>query len=270
MGRIFAKVARVGRLWPLNVATLILISGRVRSRFVSGTGAWPAPCRRHRRRGEQARSSPTCKSTSRFPKLKSCFARICRARSFSTGSRKRSSTCSRRSSTANSSSRISRTTRRDVIPDTFVNERDRTTRSASVTAATALSSSRRSMNAVRPWPNSARKSQDNAIVQYMRAKNVSQTVLVSPYQIEQYYARTTCASSSRTTKSRLAPLCYAKSQFPFHKAPGPTARKPPTTHRRKSRRRFSTSSIPAPTSRDLAKSYSEASNKDDGGANSAG
>src|SRR5579871_1634710 len=55
--------------------------------------------------------------------------------------------------------------------------------------------------------------QDNAIVQYMRSKYVSQTVLVSPYQIEQYYQQN-LRLFQQDEQIKISTIVLRKSQFP--------------------------------------------------------
>ena len=88
---------------------------------------------------------------------------------------------------------------------------------------------------------------DNAVVGYMRNKNVVQTVLVSPYQIEQYYQQN-LRLFQQDEQIKVSTIVLRKSLFPVPERRTPTASRSPTIRRRKSRRRFSTSSIPAPIS----------------------
>jgi peptidyl-prolyl cis-trans isomerase SurA len=54
---------------------------------------------------------------------------------------------------------------------------------------------------------------DNAIVQYMRTRNVAQTVLVSPYQIEQYYQQN-LRLFQQDEQIKISTIVLRKSQFP--------------------------------------------------------
>jgi len=86
--------------------------------------------------------------------------------------------------------------------------------------------------------------QDNAIVGYMRNKNVVQTVLVSPYQIEQYYQQN-LRLFQQDEQIKVGTIVLRKSLFRPKKR-ARTANRSPTIRRRKSPGKFSTSSTPAP------------------------
>src|ERR1700742_4547208 len=58
--------------------------------------------------------------------------------------------------------------------------------------------------------------QDNAIVGYMRNRNVVQTVLVSPYQIEQYYQQN-LRLFQQDEQIKVATIVLRKSLFPWQK-----------------------------------------------------
>ena len=58
--------------------------------------------------------------------------------------------------------------------------------------------------------------QDNAIVGYMRNKNVVQTVLVSPYQIEQYYQQN-LRLFQQDEQIKVSTIVLRKSLFPSQK-----------------------------------------------------
>ena len=105
--------------------------------------------------------------------------------------------------------------------------------------------------------------QDNAIVGYMRNKNVIQTVLVSPYQIEQYYQQN-MRLYQQDEKIKVRTIVLRKSLFPSQKtdADGKQVTYDPQEEIAKEiLYKLDTGSDFA----ELAKSYSEAGNKDDGG-----
>jgi parvulin-like peptidyl-prolyl isomerase len=105
--------------------------------------------------------------------------------------------------------------------------------------------------------------QNNAIVGYMRNKNVVQTVLVSPYQIEQYYQQN-LRLFQQDEKIKVGTIVLRKSLFPSQKtdASGKQITYDPQEEIAKEiLYKLDTGSDFA----ELAKSYSEASNKDDGG-----
>jgi parvulin-like peptidyl-prolyl isomerase len=105
--------------------------------------------------------------------------------------------------------------------------------------------------------------QDNAIVGYMRNKNVIQTVLVSPYQIEQYYQQN-LRLYQQDEKIKVRTIVLRKSLFPSQKtdADGKQVTYDPQEEIAKEiLYKLDTGSDFA----ELAKSYSEAGNKDDGG-----
>ncbi len=58
--------------------------------------------------------------------------------------------------------------------------------------------------------------QDTAIVQYMRSKNVPQTVLVSPYQIEQYYQQN-LRLFQQDSQIKVSTIVLRKALFPSQK-----------------------------------------------------
>jgi peptidyl-prolyl cis-trans isomerase SurA len=105
--------------------------------------------------------------------------------------------------------------------------------------------------------------QDNAIVGYMRNKNVVQTVLVSPYQIEQYYQEN-LRLFQQDEQIKVATIVLRKALFPSQKtdADGKQITYDPQQEIAKEiLYKLDTGSDFS----DLAKSYSEAGNKDDGG-----
>ena len=104
--------------------------------------------------------------------------------------------------------------------------------------------------------------QDNAIVGYMRNKNVVQTVLVSPYQIEQYYQQN-LRLFQQDEQIKVSTIVLRKSLFPSQKTvDGKQVTYDPQEEIAKEiLYKLDTGADFA----DLAKSYSEAGNKDDGG-----
>jgi len=105
--------------------------------------------------------------------------------------------------------------------------------------------------------------QDSAIVGYMRNKNVVQTVLVSPYQIEQYYQQN-LRLFQQDEQIKVATIVLRKALFPATKtdADGKQVTYDPQEEIAKE------ILYKLDTGTDfgeLAKSYSEAGNKDDGG-----
>ena len=104
---------------------------------------------------------------------------------------------------------------------------------------------------------------DNAIVQYMRQRNVAQTVLVSPYQIEQYYQQN-LRLFQQDEQIKISTIVLRKSQFPSTKTVDGKefSYDPQEQIAKEILYKLDTGADFA----DLAKAYSEASNKDDGGA----
>ena len=105
--------------------------------------------------------------------------------------------------------------------------------------------------------------QDNAIVGYMRNRNVVQTVLVSPYQIEQYYQQN-LRLFQQDEKIKVATIVLHKSLFPSQRT-GPDG-KPQTYDPQQAIANEIFYKIDTGSDfGELAKSYSEAGNKDEGG-----
>ena len=101
--------------------------------------------------------------------------------------------------------------------------------------------------------------QDNAIVGYMRNHNVVQTVLVSPYQIEEYYQQN-LRLFQQDSQIKVATIVLHKSLFPSTGTDG----KPYDPQQEIANEILYKLDTGSDFS-DLAKSYSEAGNKDDGG-----
>jgi peptidyl-prolyl cis-trans isomerase SurA len=105
--------------------------------------------------------------------------------------------------------------------------------------------------------------QDNAIIGYMRNKNVVQTVLISPYQIEQYYQQN-LRLFQQDEQVKVSTIVLRKSLFPSQKtdADGKQITYDPQEEIAKEiLYKLDTGADFA----DMARTYSEAGNKDDGG-----
>jgi peptidyl-prolyl cis-trans isomerase SurA len=104
--------------------------------------------------------------------------------------------------------------------------------------------------------------EDSAIVGYMRNKNVVQTVLVSPYQIEQYYQQN-LRLFQQDAQIKVSTIVLRKSLFPSQKTVDgqQVAYDPQEEISKEILYKLDTGADFA----DLARSYSEAGNKDDGG-----
>jgi len=105
--------------------------------------------------------------------------------------------------------------------------------------------------------------QDNAIVGYMRNKNVIQTVLVSPYQIEQYYQQN-LRLFQQDAQIKVATIVLRKSLFPAQKT-GPDGKQITYDPQQEVANEILYKLDTGSSFSDLAKAYSEAGNKDDGG-----
>jgi peptidyl-prolyl cis-trans isomerase SurA len=105
--------------------------------------------------------------------------------------------------------------------------------------------------------------QDNAIVGYMRNKNVVQTVLISPYQIEQYYQQN-LRLFQQDEQIKVSTIVLRKSLFPSQRTDKDghvVTYDPQEEIANEILYKLDTGEDFA----DLARSYSEAGNKDDGG-----
>jgi parvulin-like peptidyl-prolyl isomerase len=104
--------------------------------------------------------------------------------------------------------------------------------------------------------------QDNAIVGYMRNKNVVQSVLISPYQIEKYY-QDNLRLFQQDEQIQVATIVLHKSLFPSQKVVDgrQVTYDPQEEITKEILYKLDTGSDFA----ELAKAYSEAPNKDDGG-----
>ena len=105
--------------------------------------------------------------------------------------------------------------------------------------------------------------QDNAIVSYMRSKNITQTVLVSPYQIEQYYQQN-LRLFQQDEQIKVATIVLRKALFPSQKT-GPDGKQITYDPQLEIANEILYKLDTGADFGELAKSYSEASNKDDGG-----
>jgi len=148
------------------------------------------------------------------------------------------------------------------IPDTFVNERindlirdqyggDR------VAFIKTIYERGQTMQKVRE------EIQDNAIVGYMRNRNVVQTVLVSPYQIENYYQQN-LRLFQQDEQIKVATIVLHKALFPSQKT-GPDGKQISYDPQEEIANEILYKIDTGSDFGELAKSYSEAGNKDDGG-----
>src|SRR5476651_521143 len=105
--------------------------------------------------------------------------------------------------------------------------------------------------------------QDNAIVGFMRNKNVVQTVLVSPYQIEQYYQQN-LRLFQQDEQIRVATIVLHKALFPSQKT-GPDGKQITYDPQEEIATEILYKLDTGADFGELAKTYSESTNKDDGG-----
>lgn len=104
---------------------------------------------------------------------------------------------------------------------------------------------------------------DNAIVGYMRNKNVVQTVLISPYQIEQYYQQN-LRLFQQDEQIKVATIVLRKALFPSQKT-GPDGKQVTYDPQEEIAKEILYKLDTGSDFGELAKSYSEGSNKDEGG-----
>ncbi len=105
--------------------------------------------------------------------------------------------------------------------------------------------------------------QDNAIVGYMRNRNVVQTVLVSPYQIEEYYQQN-LRLFQQDEQIKVATIVLHKSLFPSQRT-GADGKQESYDPQEEIANELLYKIDTGSDFGELAKSYSEAGNKDDGG-----
>lgn len=105
--------------------------------------------------------------------------------------------------------------------------------------------------------------EDNAIVGYMRSRNVTQTIMVSPYQIEQYYQQN-LRLFQQEEQVKVATIVLAKAAFPSQKT-GPDGKQITYDPQEEIAKEILYKLDTGSDFSDLAKSYSAAPNKDDGG-----
>jgi peptidyl-prolyl cis-trans isomerase SurA len=104
---------------------------------------------------------------------------------------------------------------------------------------------------------------DNAIVGFMRNKNVVQTILVSPYQIEQYYQQN-LHLFMQDEQIRVATIVLRKALFPEHRI-GKNGKDEEYDPQQEIANEIIYKLDTGADFGELAKSYSEGSNKDQGG-----
>ena len=105
--------------------------------------------------------------------------------------------------------------------------------------------------------------QDNAIIGYMRNKNVVQTVLISPYQIEQYYQQN-LRLFQQDEQVKVSTIVLRKSLFPSQRT-NKDGHQETYDPQMELATDILTKLDTGTDFADMARSYSEAGNKDDGG-----
>ncbi len=105
---------------------------------------------------------------------------------------------------------------------------------------------------------------DNAVVGYMRNKNVVQTILVSPYQIEQYYQQN-LRLFVQDEQIRVRTIVLRKALFNSHRTDPKTGKDTEYDPQEAIAQEILYKLDTGADFADLAKNYSEGSNKDQGG-----
>jgi peptidyl-prolyl cis-trans isomerase SurA len=106
--------------------------------------------------------------------------------------------------------------------------------------------------------------QDNAIVSFMRNKNVVQTVLVSPYQIDQYYQQN-LRLFQQDEQIKVSTIVLRKALFPSQRT-GKDGKQESYDPQEEIAQEIIYKLDTGADFADLAKAYSEGSNRDEGGA----
>ena len=106
--------------------------------------------------------------------------------------------------------------------------------------------------------------QDNAVVGYMRNRNVVQTVLVSPYQIEQYYQQN-LRLFMQDEQIKVSTIVLRKALFNSHRTDPKTGKDVEYDPQQEIANEILYKLDTGSDFADLAKNYSEGSNKDEGG-----
>ncbi len=104
---------------------------------------------------------------------------------------------------------------------------------------------------------------DNTIVSFMRSKNVEQTIIVSPYQIEQYYQQN-LRLFQQDEQIKVATIAMRKSVFPAQST-DTDGKQVTYDPQEKIAEEILYKLDTGANFADMAKAFSEASNKDDGG-----
>lgn len=106
--------------------------------------------------------------------------------------------------------------------------------------------------------------QDNDIIYYMTDKNVSKTILVSPYQIEQYYQQN-LRLFQQDEQIKVSTIVLHKAMFPSQRT-GEDGKQVSYDPQLEIAKEILYKLDTGSDFSDLARSYSEGSNKDEGGA----